>query len=282
MNAKQKMPVRILVIASLIVLMLFVLFPYYWLIICSIKPKSEIFSAIPSFFPKNITLEGYQYAFSSSPGPDLMNLLSNSLVVSIITAVISCIFAATGGYAIGRKHFPGISAIVVFLMLAQMFQGPVIMVPWYKMAASMHVLNTKLGLILIYLTSTIPVGVWLMSGFFKDIPRELEEAAQIDGCGQFRTFIQIVMPLSKGGLVSITIYSFILAWNDYQYALILTNSAQAKTVQLGISELIGGLGVINWGGILACGVVVTLPVVILFSVIQKYLVEGMTAGAVKG
>ena len=262
--------------------MFFVLFPYYWLIISSFKSSEEIFSLIPTFFPHKFTAEGYQYAFSKSPGPDLMPLLANSLTVSIGTAVISCFFAATGGYAIGRKKFPGLNAIVLFLMIAQMFQGPIIMVPWYKMAGRMHVLNTRMGLIMIYLTSTIPIGVWLMSGFFKGIPVELEEAAEIDGCTKLKTFLKIVLPLSKGGLVSITIYSFILAWNDYQYALILTSSAKAKTVQLGIGELMGSLGVINWGGIMACGVVVTVPVVILFAVIQKYLVEGLTAGAVKG
>ncbi len=279
---RKKLVSNLLFSAGLFILMFFVLFPFLWLILCSFKTDTEIFSVIPTFFPVNPTIKNYFYAFSPSPGPDLLPYLKNSLLVSGLTAVLTIGFAATGGYAIGRKSFPGMKVVVIFLMLAQMFQGPVIMVAWYRMAAALGILNTLTGLILIYLTSTVPISVWLMSGFFKGIPYELEEAAQIDGCSRFRTFWQVVLPLAKGGLVSILIYAFILGWNDYQYALFLTNSKSAMTVQLAIGQLMGSIGVINWGGIMACGVIVTIPVVILFGCVQRYLIEGLTAGAVKG
>ena len=273
---------ELLLLLGLTVLMFFVLFPSLWLVICSIKPAGEIFALVPSLWPKQVTFEGYRYAFTPSPGPELMPYLLNSLQVAGYTALLTIFFAATGGYAIGRRKFPGMQVIIIFLMLAQMFQGPVIMVAWYRMAAQLKILNTLTGLVLIYLTSTIPISVWLMSGFFKGIPYELEEAAAIDGCSHLRTFWQVVLPLAKGGLVSIVIYAFILAWNDYQYALFLTNSKSAMTVQLAIGQLMGSLGVINWGGIMACGVIVTIPVIILFGCVQRYLIEGLTAGAVKG
>ena len=279
---KTKFWSKALLIFGLAVLMFFVLFPSFWLVISSLKPADEIFALIPTLWPNHPTLDGYQYAFTPSPGPELMPYLLNSLQVAGYTALLTTLFAATGGYAIGRKRFPGMQAIIIFLMLAQMFQGPVIMVSWYRMAAQMKILNTLMGLVLIYLTSTIPISVWLMSGFFKGIPYELEEAASIDGCSRLRTFWNVVLPLAKGGLVSIVIYAFILAWNDYQYALFLTNSKTAMTVQLAIGQLMGSLGVINWGGIMACGVIVTIPVIILFGCIQRYLIEGLTAGAVKG
>ena len=277
-----KLSGKIMLALGLAVLMFFVLFPSLWLVICSIKPATEIFALVPTLWPNEVTFAGYRYAFTPSPGPELMPYLLNSLQVAGYTALLTTFFAATGGYAIGRRKFPGMQAVIVFLMLAQMFQGPVIMVAWYRMAAQLKILNTLTGLVLIYLTSTIPIGVWLMSGFFKGIPYELEEAAAIDGCSRLRTFWQVVLPLAKGGLVSIVIYAFILAWNDYQYALFLTNSKSAMTVQLAIGQLMGSLGVINWGGIMACGVIVTIPVIILFGCIQRYLIEGLTAGAVKG
>ena len=156
------------------------------------------------------------------------------------------------------------------------------MIPWYKMAAALGILNTKLVLILIYGTFTIPIGVWLMEGFFAAIPKELEESACVDGCGHLRTFFKIILPLTLPGLVAVAIYSFILCWNDYQYALILTNSMKAKTIQVGIAELMDSMGKQNWGGIMASGVIVTLPVIALFAVVQRYLIGGLTQGSVKG
>lgn len=280
MNKKRKPIVNICFYLCLAVVMIAMLFPVIWLILCTFKPNDEIFSSTIHLLPVSPTLSAYTYAFNEQN--KLLFYLSNSLIIAALTSVITMFFAATGGYAIGRKHFWGINAIIVFLMIAQMFQGPVIMIPWYKMASSMHILNTKIGLVCIYLTGTIPMGVWMMSGFYKGIAVELEEAASIDGCNRLRAFWSIILPLAKGGLVAITIYSFILAWNDYQYALILSSSDQAKTVQLIIGELIGSIGVINWGGIMAMGVIVTIPVVILFALVQKWLIEGLTSGAVKG
>lgn len=280
MNKRRKPVANVCFYLCLAVVMIIMLFPVLWLILSTLKPNEEIFSSQLHFFPVNPTLDAYVYAFNDQN--KLLFYLSNSLIIAALTSLITMFFAATGGYAIGRKHFWGVNAIIVFLMIAQMFQGPVIMIPWYKMASSLHLLNTKIGLVCIYLTGTIPMGVWMMSGFYKGIAVELEEAASIDGCNRLRAFWSIILPLAKGGLVAITIYSFILAWNDYQYALILSSSDQSKTVQLIIGELIGSIGVINWGGIMAMGVIVTIPVVILFALVQKWLIEGLTSGAVKG
>lgn len=282
MNIKTSKSGKVIWLIGIVLIMFFVLFPFFWLISCSLKTSNEIFATVPTLIPRTPTFEGYKYAFSASPGPNLLPMLVNSLIVASITAVLTVFFAATGGYVLGRGNFPGKRALTVFILIAQMFQGPVIMVPWYRMAAQLGILNTRIALILIYLTATIPICVWLMSGFVKNIPIELEEAAAIDGCSHFRTFRTIIIPLQKSGLVAITIYAFIIAWNDYQYAMILTNSTKAKTVQLCIGELMGSMGIINWGGIMACGVVVTIPVIVLFSFIQKYLIEGLTAGAIKG
>jgi len=273
---------RFAVIAFLIIVFGIVLLPFLWLVVSSLKPGEELFTRIPRWFTKSITLGNYIWVLGPTSTSNLLKLLLNSVVVSSMTAFMTVVFAAVAGYSIARFKFRGAVFVIIILVFSQMFQGPLIMIPWYKMASQFKILNTKLVLMLIYGTSTIPIGVWLMSGFYKNIPFELEESAYIDGCGKLKTLFSIIIPVVKPAFVSIFIYSFIQSWNDYQYALILTNSTKAATVQIGIAQMLENLGANVWGGILASGVIATLPAVILFAVIQKYLIQGLTAGALKG
>ncbi|MGM1049008.1 MAG: carbohydrate ABC transporter permease [Bacillota bacterium] len=265
----------------LALLMVFTLLPFAWLIVTTLKPDTEMFSTVPTWIVDNLTWDHYRWALGDA-GFQLPRLLLNSIIVCGITALITGAVACISGYGLARYKVPGVGLVVALIVLAQMIQGPLIMIPWYKMAAAFSLLNTKAILVMIYGTLTIPVGVWIMSGFFRTIPSELEEAAAIDGAGKWRTLFTVIIPLSLPGLVSITLYAFILGWNDYQYSLILTSSIDAKTVQVGIAELMESMGSTNWGGLLASGVIVILPIIVIFAFIQKYLIEGMTAGSVKG
>ncbi|MEN3186074.1 MAG: carbohydrate ABC transporter permease [Atribacterota bacterium] len=265
---------------ALALIMVFTLFPFFWLVFNSFKPSREIFTARPTLRIQNPTLENYQWALGPK-GANLGRYLVNSIVAAALAALMTVAFATTGGYALGRFFFPGRESIAIFLILSQMFQGPLIMVPWYKMASSLGIINTRLVLVLIYGTATIPTCAWLMSGFYSAVPKDLEEAAMIDGCSPFMAFFRVILPLVLPGIVATGLYSFIISWNDYQYALILTTSDFAKTVQVGLAELMGFFGKTSWGGIMASGVLSSLPVVILFVVVQRYLVEGLTSGAVK-
>ncbi|WP_409342307.1 carbohydrate ABC transporter permease [Paenibacillus sp. MBLB4367] len=267
--------------ASLFVLMAFTLLPFMWLLDTTFKEKEAIFAAKPTWLINPLTFEHYAWALGKS-GMHLGKLLANSAIACTVTALLTGIVACISGYGLARYRVPGIKLILVLLVLAQMIQGPIIMIPWYKVASALSLLNTKTLLVLIYGTMTIPVGVWIMSGFFKVIPIDLEEAALIDGATKFQTLSRIVVPLAAPGLVAVSLYSFILGWNDYQYSLIFTNSLDAKTVQVGIAEVMDSMGQTNWGGILASGVIIVLPIIVIFSVIQKFLVEGLTAGSVKG
>ncbi|MGG1555577.1 carbohydrate ABC transporter permease [Paenibacillus ferrarius] len=265
----------------LFLLLVFTLVPFLWLLDTSFKSDEAIFASKPTWLVSPFTLDSYSWALGKK-GIQLGKLLSNSLITCAITALITGLIACISGYGLARYKVPGIKLIFVLLVLAQMIQGPMIMIPWYKFASMVSLLNTKTILVMIYGTMTIPVGVWIMSGFFKTIPIDLEEAAYMDGATKFKTLFTVVIPLALPGLVAISLYSFILGWNDYQYSLILTNSLSAKTVQVGIAEVMESMGSTNWGGILASGVIIILPIIVIFAIIQKFLIEGLTAGSVKG
>ncbi|MFA6508232.1 MAG: carbohydrate ABC transporter permease [Treponemataceae bacterium] len=267
--------------ALLLLLMTFTLLPFAWLVDSSFKDPATLFKGDPTWMIQKFSLSGYQWIINPERG-NLLRPLANSLIVSFFSVLSTMFFAITAGYAIGRYKFPGLPIFLGLLFMAQIFQGPIIMIPWYKMAAFMKLVDTKTVLVLIYGTITIPMTTVMMSGFFKSVPTELEEAAYIDGCTKAGTLVKIVLPMMLPGIVAVAILSFIFSWNDYQYALILTSSLKSKTVQILINDLVQAVGSINWTGLLAAGVIATMPVVVLFAVIQRYLVEGLTAGAVKG
>lgn len=267
--------------AAVLVLMAFLLVPVLWIALSSLRPSTQIFAGSPNLSLRGLTLENYTWALSER-GMDMVQLLTNTITVCATSAVLTALFAVFAGYGLVRYRGMGARVVVIGLLVAQMVQGPMIMVPWYKVAVALDLLDTRQVLILIYQTLTIPAAVWIMASFFRAIPEELEEAASIDGAGRLRTMWQIVLPLTLPGIAAITLYSFILSWNDYQYALILTSSRDVKTVQIGIGQVMESLGAQNWGGILASGILAIVPVVILFSLVQKALIQGLTAGAVKG
>lgn len=278
---KETLSLRTMKYSGLTILMVFTLLPFLWLVDTTFKSTEEMFASTPSWWISNFTFEHYAWAIGEQ-GMNIGKLLSNSIIVCLFTAICTGLIACVSGYGLARFKVPGISLVIVLFVLAQMIQGPLIMIPWYKLASAFSLLNTKTVLVLIYNTMTIPVAVWIMSGFFKSVPKELEEAAYMDGSTKIKTLFKIMVPMALPGLVSVSLYSFILGWNDYQYSLILTSSLAAKTVQVGIAEVMESMGAANWGGILASGVIVILPIILIFSLIQKLLIEGLTAGGIKG
>jgi ABC-type glycerol-3-phosphate transport system permease component len=279
---RQKMMFNFFLYCMLALILAFALLPFLWLLACTFKPRETLFAVVPQWIPRPFTLANYGWAFGRH-GPNLFQTIRNSLGTSFFTAIFTLIFSTSGAYAMARfGKVKGFKTISVILLLSQMFQGPLIMVPWYKMAVNLRILNTWLVLILIYLTASIPICIWLMVGYFVAVPAELEESAYIDGCGPLHSFFSIVLPLTKPGLVAVGIYAFILSWNDYQYAMVLSKSMVAKTAQVAVSEQLASMGAMHWGGIMASGIVISLPVIILFAFVQKYLVAGLMSGAVKG
>ncbi len=265
---------------GLFFVMAFTLLPYAWLVVSSFKPSTEIFTRTPNWSLQGATWKNYAWALGPTGG-NLGIFFWNTILAAGATATITAVLGSMGGYAMARYAFPGRRLLALALLLSPMFQGPPVMIPFYRILSTLKLLNTIAGLVLVYMSLTLPICIWLMAGFFKSLPRELEEAALVDGCSPVKAFAWVLLPLTLPGLAATSLYAFVVAWNDYQYALILTSSERAKTIQLSLSELLTFFGQTNWGGIMASGVLTTLPVVLIFMLIQRVLVQGITAGALK-
>ena len=207
--------------------------------------------------------------------------MRNSLVVSIGTTLMGLALAVPAAYAFSRFRFGGREASMFVFLLVQMFPGIIILVPYFLVMKSLGLLNTSLGLILAYSVTALPLCVWMLKGFFDTVPRELEEAALLDGCNQFQVFWKVVLPLSLPAVAVTALFSFLAAWNEYLLALTFNTSNDMYTLPVGLASLISSTGQ-AWGDFAAASLLVSIPVVILFIVFQKFLIQGLSAGSVKG
>jgi multiple sugar transport system permease protein len=261
----------------LAVSVLFVLVPVFWMLSTALKPETDLFSTPPRLWPKTPDVSAFVRVFTDYPFVDYFR---NSLVVVSASTLISLAFSALSGYGLSRFNFRGKGSFLTFLLISQMFPSIMLLIPYYKIMQTFGLVNTQAALILTYVSFTIPFCSWMMYGYFKSIPRELDEAAAIDGASRFGTFFRIVLPLTVPGLVATAIYSFITGWNEYIFALILTSSEDMKTVPVGIGQLIGQYK-IQWNDLMAASLYAVIPLMIFFIFLQRYLISGLTAGGVK-
>jgi multiple sugar transport system permease protein len=261
----------------LVFMLLFSLFPFLWTFITSIKPKKELFSENITYIVKNPTLENYIELFKST---NFVVNLGNSFLVAFITAIVSLFVSLLAAYAFSRYDFKGKYVFLVAFLTINMFPPVLLLIPLYSIMRTLHILYTPYALIIAYSTFTIPFSVWLLTGYLNDLPLSLEEAAMVDGCSRRQAFLRIILPLTTPGIIATGIYIFITAWNEFIFAVMFTNKNTA-TIPVALQAFIGQFD-IQWGLLTAGGVITTIPVVILFMIIQKKLVEGLTAGAVKG
>jgi len=207
--------------------------------------------------------------------------MRNSLIVSLGTTLMGLALAVPAAYAFSRFRFSGREGSMFAFLLVQMFPGIIILVPYFMVMKSLGLLNTSLGLILAYSVTALPLCVWMLKGFFDTVPRELEEAALLDGCNQFQVFWKVVLPLSLPAVAVTALFSFLAAWNEYLLALTFNTSNDMYTLPVGLASLISSTGQ-AWGDFAAASLLVSIPVVILFIVFQKFLIQGLSAGSVKG
>jgi ABC-type glycerol-3-phosphate transport system permease component len=254
-----------------------VLIPVLWMLSTSLKNDPEIFTIPPRWIPKDVSVIAYQRIWTDYP---FARYFFNSFIVVSVSTLISLAFSCLAGYGASRFHFKGKSMFLTFLLVTQMFPSIMLLIPFYKIIQTLGLINTHIALIMTYISFTIPFCSWMMMGYFQSIPKELDEAAAIDGCSRFRIFYQIVLPLALPGVAATAIYSFITGWNEYMFALVLTQSETMKTVPIGIGQLIGQYKVM-WNDMMAASLVAILPLTIIFLFFQRFLISSLTAGAVK-
>ncbi len=274
-----KSPLAKLVFGSvLLVLGLFLFFPIFWMLSTSFKPEGEIFLRSPTLLPKDWTLINYINALSRE---DIWIYLKNSLITAGSGSLLTTALASYAAFSFAKYRYRGRMAMMYLMLSAQMFPFAVLLISLYPMLQSLGLLNTHLGLVISYIVFALPSATYMMYSYFSNLPSDLIEAARADGAGDFTIIHKIILPLSIPGLVTVGLYSFMWAWNDLLYALTLISSGELRTVGPGLLLTHLGESRNDWGAAMASSLIASVPVVVAFSILQRFFIKGLTAGAVK-
>jgi ABC-type glycerol-3-phosphate transport system permease component len=252
--------------------------PFLWMISTSLKDPAEIALREPTIIPRSFALHHYKDVFALG---GFGRYFVNSVIVSVATTVISVTLATLSGYAFARYKLPGGRGILFAILATQMFPGILLAIPLYILIRNLHLLDSLAGLVLVYTTFALPFCVWMLRNYFLTIPRDLDDAAIVDGATRLQALRTVVLPVAMPGIVATGLFSFILSWNEFLYANTFISSSGKRTVSVGLQSLIGEYTT-NWGLLMAGAVVTTMPIVVAFFFVQRQLTQGLAAGAVKG
>jgi multiple sugar transport system permease protein len=266
----------------LFLLLIFTVVPMLWMLSTSLKTEFASIQQPPQWIPSNITFQEYTSLLNPNDelGSEFLRYLRNSIWVSTMTTVLGLVVAVPAAYAFSRFSFPGKDALFFSVLVRNMFPVVVFLIPLFILIKNLGLVDSHWSLILTYLTFGLPLSIWLLKGFFDNIPPELERAARIDGATRFQAFWLIVMPLSSPGIIATAIYAFILGWNEYVYARTFLNSEDKLTLPIGLTKFFTENSS-NWPGLMAASFIMSVPVVVIFLVLQRYFVQALTEGAVK-
>jgi len=254
-------------------------FPVYWMVNSSFLPRNKIRNPDPTWLPLGGTLDNYRTVFE---GDQFLNALKISLMVTVLTIVVALIFAFLAAVAVSRFRFRGLKAFVVTLLVIQMIPVEGLFISQYKMLEGVNLLNTVVGLSIVYVAAVLPFTIWTLRGFVSGVPFELEEAAMIDGCSRVQAFFRVTFPLLAPGLVATGVFGFIQAWNEFTLALVVMTREDRRTLPLWLTTFTDVNRGTDWGGIMAGSTLIAIPVVVFFLIVQGRMVSGLTSGAVKG
>lgn len=264
----------------MIIMVIIAVFPLLLIILTSFKRPNEIFTTSVQLFPPHPTLDNYVQVLTGQGGIFFTWVL-NSLKISLLTTIVGILFSAPAAYALSRWNFIGKQTVMISFLITQMFPGVLLLVPLYNLYQQLGLIDNHYGLVIAYATTALPFSVWMLKNFFDAVPKELDEAAFMDGLGSFGTFWRIVLPLTIPGVAVVGFFNFMAAWNEFLLAFTFLNDVHNITLPVGIKDYVHNFGA-DWHLLTAAAVLVTIPVLIVFLWAQRYLITGLTGGSVKG
>ena len=262
----------------LLVLLIVVLFPFYWMTVTALKSEVQMRSLASMFWPDPVVWDNFRHLLAQT---DFVAWFKNSVVVAVASTFVATAIGTIGAYSLARLRFLGRAFMSSAVLITYLVPPSILFIPLYAQIRNLGLADSLAGLIAAYPSFTVPFVTWLLMGYFESIPEELEEAAMIDGATRFGAFARVVLPLAAPGVLAAGLYAFTQAWNEFLYALVFITNVKLRTLPVGLSSFITG-DVYGWGFLMAGAVLTTLPVIAAYIYLQKYMVEGLTAGSVKG
>jgi multiple sugar transport system permease protein len=262
----------------LVVMLVWTLVPFYWMIATSLKTDKEIYGFEATLVPRHPTLAAYRLLFVKTP---FVKYVRNTIIIAVTTTVASLVFGCLGAYALARLRFRGRKVIARGLVFTYLVPPSLLFIPLFAVMSTLRLVDSYQGIILAYLGFTVPFCTWLLMGYFRSVPLELEEAALVDGCSRLGALARIILPMSLPALAVVAFFSFTQAWNEFLYAQVFISSNEVRTVTAGISLFIVE-DVFFWGPMMGAAFLSTIPPVLIYLIFQRWVVKGLTLGAVKG
>ncbi|MBB4711722.1 carbohydrate ABC transporter permease [Streptomyces luteogriseus] len=271
-------PARVGQYTALLAYLVFLAFPFLWLVSTAFKPPRELGSLHPTWVPKDPTLANFRQAFDEQP---LLHAALNSLLAALAAAVVAVLIATPMAYVVARRRTRLAKAVTGWVVVSQAFPFVLLIIPLFLVLKNLRLINSVPGLVLVYVVWALPFALWMLAGYVRAVPPELEEAAAVDGAGRVRTLVSVTAPLLAPGIVATALFAFITAWNEFFFALVLLKTPEKQTLPVVLTHFIGAEGVADLGPLAAAAFLATLPSLVVFALIQRRITGGMLTGAVK-